>query len=220
MKQLYPTDTKHEPEEALSALADRRGRPWVFASAAMTLDGKINCKHRPLGGPADQVWYGLLHRFAETVVIGAENFRTASTDDGTRYQGKELVILSDSLDLPLHAPAFRGGTQVKIFTRSQKTLPLDNATVEYFRSDSWKPEEVVEALGERRILIDGGGDIYRFFFPVVMDWIVCSVPLFASDSQPSIWPGQGESTLLELRWLYAADNRLFSRWSNKALISS
>ena len=219
MEQLLPTDNRLDPDEALRALSERRGRPWVFASAAMTLNGKINCKHRPLGGPGDQVWYGLLHQFAETVVIGGENFRTASTDQGTRYQGKELVILSNSLDLPLHAPAFSGGTKVKIFTRSQETLDVDNDTVEYFRSDSWTPEGIVKALGQRRILIDGGGDIYRFFFPVVMDWIVCSVPLFAGESQPGIWTGQDESALLDLRWLYSADNRLFCRWSNTALLS-
>lgn len=204
---------KATPEEAIYDLAERRQKPWVFASAAMTLNGKITSHAKPLGGQADQRWYNLLHEYSDVAVIGAETFRS-SAGSGSRYQGREIAILSDSLRLPKDAEIFHQKEIVHIFTSSEKEFSVPNPNVRVLRKEDWTAEEIIESLGQRRIMIDGGGYIYHFFGQVIRDWILCSVPRFVSEERPSIWGGSEESPLLDLRWLYQEDQRLFLRFHN------
>lgn len=206
---------KETPEEAIYSLAERRQMPWVFASAAMSLNGKITSHAKPLGGEADQRWYDLLHECADVAVIGGETFRSSS---GSRYQGREIAILSNSLRLPQDAEIFQKKEVVHIFTDSEEEFHVPNPNVRILRKENWTPEEIIECLGPRRIMIDGGGYIYRFFGQIVRDWILCSVPRFVSDERPSIWRGEGESPLLDLRWIYQEDQRLFLRFHNPAAL--
>lgn len=200
---IAPMKVLQNIEEARGSFRAIRRPSWIYASAALTLDGKITSERKPLGGKVDKEWYRFLVAESEVVVVGAQTFRGSSA-----YKGKDVVILSQSLRFP--KGSFESGSYT-IYTESSDRPNLGP----YVRI---KPlvsaENILRGLGARKILVDGGGSAYTMFGELIEDWFLTLVPRFSGDSQVSLWTGD-ESPELRPSWMLEADGRMLCRFQRR-----
>lgn len=195
-------------EEAKERFRAIRKPGWTYASAAITLDGRINSLRKPLGGPTDREWYHFLLEEAEAIVVGAETFRGSARRDTTAYQNKDIVVLSRSLRL--EPELFRGGSYT-IYTPSQDRPDLGrNVRIRPLLS----ARNIRQDLGMQKVLVDGGGTAYTLFGETVDDWFLTLVPRFSGSSQTALWESD-ESPELRPAWMLEADDRMLCRFKRK-----
>lgn len=192
-----------------------KSRGYVYASAAITLDGKLNSNRKPLGGEADSDWYRFLADQADEIIIGGETFRGSVAKKDTRYQGRTISVLSNSLNLPLDAPAVVGPDKFRVYTTKDLNSPEAERIKSLSKNNLVKKfvsaEEIINQ-SNRSLLIDGGGEIYTLFAPFIDDWFLTLVPRFGPNDKTKIWLGDFDSPELEPNWIFSTESRLFCRF--------
>jgi riboflavin biosynthesis pyrimidine reductase len=203
-------------EDVKKAFVDiDKGSRFVYSSAAITLDGKLNSNRKPLGGEIDRDWYRFLVERADQIIIGGETFRGSGAKKDTRYQGRAISVLSNSLNLPLDAKAITGSEELTVYTNKDLNSPQakriealsENNSVKRFTS----AQDIIDK-SKGSVLIDGGGEIYTLFAPFIDDWFLTLVPRFGPNKKTSIWLSDFDSPELEPDWVFSKESRLFCRF--------
>jgi len=195
-----------------------RGRSHVIVNMAVSVDGRINSRHRErfaLGSEHDRRLMDVLRERADAVLIGAGTVRHDGHPMLLRYpdlvaqrvkKGRSPhpvnVVLSGDLDLPLHP--FFGGDRTKriVFTtRRASTARVRKfervADVIILPGNSPSPARVVSELGKRglkRLILEGGGEVHFAFAKagLVDEWYVTITPrLIGGRGAPSYLDGEG-----------------------------
>lgn len=200
---------RQELKEAFQELSESKGEGWVYASAALTLNGRLGAQLRPFGGEADREFYAQMTEVAGSIIIGAETVRR--TGQWYKPGKRNTAIISASGRLPEDAPLLSETGRVTVYTSSDRQMKCSNPELQVKRGH-WTAERILADLEGAPIMIDGGGQIYSMFSDYIDDWFTTSVPVMAGQEQPEIWRS-GRELNLNYRWILAEENRLLSRLS-------
>lgn len=184
---------------------------WCYASAAVSLNGRLAAGLRPFGGEADQERYRALLAAAGTIVIGAETLRVAS--EWYRPEMGRFAVISRSGKLPKESPLLRSDCPLVVYSEADQG-EYDNQLVDWRQKESWTAEEILEDISPGPVLIDGGGQIYALFAPLIDDWFITTVPTLAEQSRPEFWPSESELGLSLVNY-FTADSRLLCHWRRR-----
>ncbi|HJQ84954.1 MAG TPA: RibD family protein, partial [Candidatus Binatia bacterium] len=173
-----------------------RGRPWVTLKAAMSWDGQIAAA----GGSSTWVTGELARRHAhrlrfthDAVLVGAGTIRRDDPRLNVRLDGTEIarqvVVLSESLDLPATAKIFASG-RPRIYTTRAAEGPL-TAIADVIRvSDLGEMLRDLAREGVQSVLVEGGGRTHAAFLEA---GLADEVALFVA---PRLFGAEGGTPLL------------------------
>lgn len=214
--------------EACRALNDRfeahlaRGRPWVVAKWAMTLDGRIadgTGTSRWISGAPARRWTHELRAAVDAIVVGGG---TASRDDPEltcrlvegRSPRRVVVTSGLALDASLKLVATAADTPTTVFgvttapAEREQRLRAEGVPVERVPADVGgrpRPEDVLGVLhsqGVRRVLLEGGGRLLGAWWRAgVIDQVACFVApaVVGGDGAPTPYAGPGRAMADALR---------------------
>lgn len=183
-----------------------RGRPWVIAKWAMSLDGALatgSSHDRWLSSPASRRLVHELRGRIDSILVG---IGTALADDPLltpRPPGPRIplrIVLDSQARLPLASHLVKTARETSVLVAVGTTAPADRvAALQEAGCQIWTAPEadrtiqlrsLLEELGSRRhtnLLVEGGPDVLRSFFGAeLVDevWTFIAPRIVGGDTQP------------------------------------